>query len=433
MMMAVGSMGGKKGLTSATGAMNAIAGMATGYQQGRKEEFDRQKQIFEENYKIMKENQAQIEKEFQYALKYAQKDLSGATAKLANNLQARGMGAAAQGLTGGTETITSAHDKIVGPMKKTMSQMDQYKEKLLAAKADVTRAEEYAKTQTVKGAGRFAVIDGKQGYYTPDQLAQATTQGLKVEEVAKGKGTAGTQQAQNMITAANELKESLGAITKLQSGTTTGSLPNLETKDGLTNFIRNTVGRRLNSDEAVVLDTLQSGVGRNLAFLENNGFATGLAGLSNSLQNSTYIRSGDESIPRQAIKLAEIRKIAEAAVNAKIGSGGMSPEAAKYAQGVIDEIKQMIPFTVNDVAEAVTKVRKETGKDVLTMGEATKGFSLDNLFAPKSKQKTNTQTKIEPILSDADKQAIEFVKQNPTDLNALRIKEILRKKGVQVD
>ena len=57
MMMAVGSMGGKKGLTSATGAMNAIAGMATGYQQGRKEEFDRQKQIFEENYKIMKNKQ----------------------------------------------------------------------------------------------------------------------------------------------------------------------------------------------------------------------------------------------------------------------------------------------------------------------------------------------------------------------------------------
>ena len=115
-----------------------------------------------------------------------------------------------------------------------------------------------------------------------------------------------------------------------------------------------------------------------------------MAGLSNSLQNSTYIRSGDESIPRQAIKLAEIRKIAEAAVNAKIGSGGMSPEAAKYAQSVIDEIKQTIPFTVNDVVEAVTKVRKETGKDVLTMGETTKGFSLDNLFGEKQKPKGKT-------------------------------------------
>jgi hypothetical protein len=90
MMMAIGSMGGKKGLTSATGAMNAIAGMATGYQQGRKEEFDRQKQIFEENYKIMKENQAQIEKEFQYALKYAKTDLTGAANYLKQQANARG-------------------------------------------------------------------------------------------------------------------------------------------------------------------------------------------------------------------------------------------------------------------------------------------------------------------------------------------------------
>jgi hypothetical protein len=90
MLMAVGSMGGKKGLTSATGAMNAIAGMATGYQQGRKEEFDRQKAIFDENYKIMKDNQAQIEKEFQYALKYAKTDLTGAANYLKQQAIARG-------------------------------------------------------------------------------------------------------------------------------------------------------------------------------------------------------------------------------------------------------------------------------------------------------------------------------------------------------
>lgn len=90
MMMAIGSMGGKKGLTSATGAMNAIAGMATGYQQGRKEEFDRQKQIFDENFRIMKENQAQVEKEFQYALKYAKTNLAGATNYARAQAAARG-------------------------------------------------------------------------------------------------------------------------------------------------------------------------------------------------------------------------------------------------------------------------------------------------------------------------------------------------------
>jgi hypothetical protein len=160
MLMAIGSMGGKKGLTSATGAMNAIAGMATGYQQGRKEEFDRQKQIFDENFRIMKENQAQIQKEFEYALKYAQKDLPGATAKLATSLRAKGMDAAATSLEQGKGSIQTVSDQVNGPMIEGLNATEN---KLLQINRAIRLSD--AKIEEQKAAA-------KPGQKTPDQIRE---------------------------------------------------------------------------------------------------------------------------------------------------------------------------------------------------------------------------------------------------------------------
>jgi hypothetical protein len=139
MMMAVGSMGGKKGLTSATGAMNAIAGMATGYQQGRKEEFDRQKAIFDENYRIMKENQAQIEKEFQYALKYAKTDLTGAANYLKQQAHARGDKTFAAEVDNSGPVV--ATNKQVSASRSAISKIEEARNKVFEAEKKVIRAE----------------------------------------------------------------------------------------------------------------------------------------------------------------------------------------------------------------------------------------------------------------------------------------------------
>jgi len=160
MLMAIGSMGGKKGLTSATGAMNAIAGMATGYQQGRKEEFDRQKQIFDENFRIMKENQAQIQKEFEYALKYAQKDVSGATTKLATTLKSLGLDAPAAALKDGKGTIQSVANDTLGPMAKGLNEVTKKKLEIdqKIREADARIAEEKAVHKTT---AKNYLVNGK--------------------------------------------------------------------------------------------------------------------------------------------------------------------------------------------------------------------------------------------------------------------------------
>lgn len=180
MLMAIGSMGGKKGLTSATGAMNAIAGMATGYQQGKKEEFDRQKAIFDENFRIMKENQAVIQKEFEYALKYAQRDVSGATSRLATTLKSLGLEAPATALKNGTETIQSAAEKTLGPMAKGLTEVQKKK---LEIEQRIRESEAKIEEQKagVKATAKNYLVDGKVELLTEQEAMARRNSGANVQ------------------------------------------------------------------------------------------------------------------------------------------------------------------------------------------------------------------------------------------------------------
>jgi hypothetical protein len=180
MLMAIGSMGGKKGLTSATGAMNAIAGMATGYQQGRKEEFDRQKAVFDENLRIMKENQAQIQKEFEYALKYAQKDVGGATTKLATTLKSLGLDAPASALANGKGTIQSVANDTLGPMAKGLNEVTKKKleidQKIREADARIEEQKSGA-----KATSKNYLVNGKVELLTEPEAMSRKAAGADVQ------------------------------------------------------------------------------------------------------------------------------------------------------------------------------------------------------------------------------------------------------------
>lgn len=116
MMMVMGTMGGGKGLTSATGAMNAMAGMMQGYQQGRKDVFDRAKAEFEQNYKVWQENKKNIKEAFDRAIKFAPYDIQAATNKAVAELNSKGATTLAasvktQGLQATANQYASANDK----------------------------------------------------------------------------------------------------------------------------------------------------------------------------------------------------------------------------------------------------------------------------------------------------------------------------------
>jgi len=158
----LGAMGGKKGLTSATGAMNAIAGMMTGYQQGSKEKYDKERQIFEENLKIAQQNHALVEKEFERAVKYAKYDLTGATNSLIKSRLAAGDPTGAKvlqdnGLVAYGSQLIQAGGKINGEIKKETDKMVALQEAAKRAKIEVearkaeTKSEPLVPVQTAEG------------------------------------------------------------------------------------------------------------------------------------------------------------------------------------------------------------------------------------------------------------------------------------------
>jgi hypothetical protein len=173
----LGAMGGKKGLTSATGAMNAIAGMMTGYQEGSKEKYERERKTFEDNVKIVQQNHALVEKEFERAVKYAKYDLTGATNAMIKSSLARGDTTTAnsietRGLMKTASEVSDAGRKINGQVSTYLKQQEKEAQE---AKYERMRAEsrvEAGKIDTGKGAKNY-LVNGKIELLTePEALAR---------------------------------------------------------------------------------------------------------------------------------------------------------------------------------------------------------------------------------------------------------------------
>lgn len=197
------------------------------------------------------------------------------------------------------------------------------------------------------------------------QTAFAQKVALKGIPQAKsgGEGAKATQQrfiVQRSINSLGGVASAVEAIKELPAGTTIGVLSNLQTKDGLTNYLRNTVGRKVSSNEAEMMNTLFTGIGRNLAAIEASGVATGLTVLANQMQSGTYIQEGIDTPEKVAIKLADIRRIATENIRPAIEAGLMAEDQAKTAQALVDRIEKAIPFTVVDVIQASRKPGAKT-------------------------------------------------------------------------
>jgi hypothetical protein len=192
-------------------------------------------------------------------------------------------------------------------------------------------------------------------------------------------------RTQRGINATGNIASSLEALNKFSAGTTTGFLPELTTKKGMTNALTSATVRSLSKDEANEMNTVFTGIGRSLAAVETGGLATGLAELSKKMEDGIYIRPGDK--PKAvAGKLADIRRITEESLQPAIDSGMLTPKQQVTAEKLLERIRTAVPYTTNDVIDAT---RKPGAK---TIGETSK-----ELVKPKFK---GTGTKEDPIKLD---------------------------------
>jgi len=171
----------------------------------------------------------------------------------------------------------------------------------------------------------------------------------KQREQTKG----GIQQqfmAQRAVNALGGVTTAMDAISRLPATATSGVLPNLQTKDGMFNYIRNSFGRTMSSNESKSVETLFTGITRNLAAIEASGAATGLVGLATQMEK-LIPRAGDTAFD-VALKLADIRRIAVENIRPLVASGLMKPEQVAEANRLITKIEQVVPYTTNEVMDA---------------------------------------------------------------------------------
>ena len=331
----MGVVGIVLGKNNANQAMYAMNGMMEGHIKGRKDLVKQQAVEFEKNFKALQTKVDASYKELQDAVSLRMYDQRA-----------------------GQEAITMAIARSESPLLKEME-----------ARQGPMKTLAFLKNVKENTLGNMVKLNN-------DLKAKADDRALR-EEIAQlkaassGKATQQQMMAQRAVNSLGGVASALESLKELPAGTTTGLLPNLQTKDGMINYVRNTVGRKVSSRDAEIMNTLFTGIGRNLASIEASGAATGLSELSKQMQSGVYINSGIDDPFKVAIKLADIKRIATENIRPAIDSGLMPEGQAKTAQALVERIEKAIPFNTIDVIQASSKGKPTIGES--TQSAVSKG------------------------------------------------------------
>ena len=200
LMMVAGTMMGSKGRLAGIGAMNNIAGMLKGYQSGRKDLYEQERQQFEENMKIQERNRADIKEAFNLALKMAPTNLRGAEEFLNKTFASKGMSVPQAMLK--SSGVMHTIDVVGGALDKANTTSNQIAKTIGPAERIAIAqygAEQKALAEEGKGTLEYGVItnkDGTQekGMFLPSKILDAQKQGGSFEKLAASSNTTKTSQ-----------------------------------------------------------------------------------------------------------------------------------------------------------------------------------------------------------------------------------------------
>jgi hypothetical protein len=199
LLAASGAILGSGGKTSGLMAMNAVTGMMNGYNAGRKDLYEQQRQQFEENMKSWEKHREQVKDAFDRAMKIAPYNLTLAQQSLNRDLKSLGLEplaelnqksgpmAAASAFNRSYNNTNSQLSKIIPAITGNFTE-DQKKalanrpasEQLALMKAFIVSNQE--KTEALKEQysliekSQYGVLNGKLGNWSPKQIYEAEQQ-----------------------------------------------------------------------------------------------------------------------------------------------------------------------------------------------------------------------------------------------------------------
>jgi hypothetical protein len=191
-----GAMMGMKGKNSGIMAMNAISGMMKGYQQGRKDLYEQERQKFEASMKDWERERGQIKEAFDMALKMAPTNYKGATQFLNKTLASMGVDVPRasierNGLTQTVGTYGQALDKA-GNTAKAISARTGFR---MSPQEQIALTQEEARREAEKkalgtGTLEYGQIEGVPGMYTREQIVRAGTKFQPLQKPSVSEATA---------------------------------------------------------------------------------------------------------------------------------------------------------------------------------------------------------------------------------------------------
>jgi len=384
MLVGIGMLAGTSGKSGAMYALNSLNGMMKGFAEGRRDLFKNEQVKFEKQLKSIDATNRRVQRDFEDAMSLLQTDRQLGLAKMERLKAELGNSVA------GIDLQLNNTAKVYADLKDQVRQSgESLKIALDLRKAEEDRAARAAEAE----AGRKSREDiAQQNRASAEERAKAERQLRRdlAEIRAKG-GDAKTNQqmfiAQRMVTALRGAASSMESVMKLPSGATAGILPNLTTKDGMFNYVRNYGARSLTPSDQKAIETLFTGLTRYLATIEANGSAVGLVGLSKQMEK-LYPVAGDK-VQDIALKLADIRRVSTEAIEAVIASGLFPKQMTNAAAEQVKRMEAAIPYTTNEVVEAITRGRQTMregttakvagGKVFANEAEATKAFNEGTL------------------------------------------------------
>ena len=152
LLMVAGGMMGGSGRMAGIGAMNNIAGMMKGYQQGRKDLYEQERTQFEENMKVFEKNRTLIKEAFDRALKMAPYNLTTAQNNLRKELAGLGASIPAEmtaksGLVQAASQHDTFHTNTTNTLEKLKEQLGRSRAEASAQAADLKAQEDKYKLE----------------------------------------------------------------------------------------------------------------------------------------------------------------------------------------------------------------------------------------------------------------------------------------------
>ena len=162
-------------------------------------------------------------------------------------------------------------------------------------------------------------------------------------------------QATRVIQAFTQTSDALKNVANLPI--TTGPLFQQKQFGSMYTAPLSALNQTLSNDTSQMLQTRMTGVARGLAALESGGAATGLVGLTDSIEKGVFIPAG-ASLGVALDKLGEMRRIVESSGKAQLNDPKLSAERKALIQEELDIVRKAIPFTQADVDKAMKESKK---------------------------------------------------------------------------